>query len=177
MELVSSSQLKSRTLLIIHFLAIAFQSTLITHTFFFFHSCCPHLEHRPSLERFVSLQFLNLIQLIPIARLLPDTNRHPWLEWVSNPRSQSSSGRRYFMPQTARPLWSAVTPYANPYSRCTYATLVIKWRNLGFAKLPHRRVSALEQGQRYPSPSSCWSDQETISECACNPSPNLQWEK
>jgi hypothetical protein len=35
-------------------------------------------------------------------------HRHPYLEWDSNTRSQCSSGQRLFMPQTARPLWSAV---------------------------------------------------------------------
>jgi hypothetical protein len=35
--------------------------------------------------------------------------RHPCLEWDSNPRSQRSSERRQFMPQTARPLWSAIS--------------------------------------------------------------------
>jgi hypothetical protein len=34
--------------------------------------------------------------------------KHPCLEWDSNPRSQCSSGRRRFMPQTAPPLWSAL---------------------------------------------------------------------
>jgi hypothetical protein len=37
-----------------------------------------------------------------------NSHRHPCLEWDSNRRSQSSSGRIRFMPQTARPLWSAV---------------------------------------------------------------------
>jgi hypothetical protein len=31
---------------------------------------------------------------------------HSWLEWDSSPRSQCSSGRRHFVPQTARPLGS-----------------------------------------------------------------------
>jgi hypothetical protein len=36
-----------------------------------------------------------------------NAHRHPCLEWDSKPRSQRSSKRRQFMPQTARPLWSA----------------------------------------------------------------------
>jgi hypothetical protein len=35
-------------------------------------------------------------------------HRHPCLDWDSNPRPQCSSGRRRFMPLTARPLWPAV---------------------------------------------------------------------
>jgi hypothetical protein len=35
-------------------------------------------------------------------------NADPCLEWDSNPRSQRSSEWRQFMPQTARPLWSAL---------------------------------------------------------------------
>jgi hypothetical protein len=30
-----------------------------------------------------------------------NAHRHPWREWESNPRSQRSSERREFMPQTA----------------------------------------------------------------------------
>jgi hypothetical protein len=36
-----------------------------------------------------------------------NAHRHPCLEWDSNPRSQRSSERRQFMPQTVRPLWPA----------------------------------------------------------------------
>jgi hypothetical protein len=36
-----------------------------------------------------------------------NAHRHPRLKWDSNKRSQCLSGRRRFMPQTARPLWSA----------------------------------------------------------------------
>jgi hypothetical protein len=32
--------------------------------FFLFYSCCTHLEHRTSVKRFVSLQFLNLRQSV-----------------------------------------------------------------------------------------------------------------
>jgi hypothetical protein len=32
---------------------------------------------------------------------------HPYLKWDSNPRSQCLSGRRHFMPKTARPLRSS----------------------------------------------------------------------
>jgi hypothetical protein len=39
-------------------------------------------------------------------------HRHPCLECDSNPWSQCSSGWRRFMPQTARPLWSALHIYA-----------------------------------------------------------------
>jgi hypothetical protein len=46
--------------------------------FFFFYSCCFHLEHRTSVKRFVSLQFLNLRQWVglldqPITRPLTQT--------------------------------------------------------------------------------------------------------
>jgi hypothetical protein len=34
-------------------------------------------------------------------------HRHPCLEMDSNPRHQCSSGRRQFVPQMARPMWSA----------------------------------------------------------------------
>jgi hypothetical protein len=53
----------------------------------------------------------------PVARPLPapgqhkhrmNAHRHPCLKWNSNTRSQCLSGRRQFMPKTARPLSSAV---------------------------------------------------------------------
>jgi hypothetical protein len=37
-----------------------------------------------------------------------NAHRHPYLEWDSNPRFQCSSGRRHFMPKTARALRSPV---------------------------------------------------------------------
>jgi hypothetical protein len=78
--------------------------------FFFFNSCCSHLEHSASVKRFVSLQFLNLRQPVGLlgrgiswtqGRYLTQTqnkHRHPCLECDSNPRSKCSSGRRQFMP-------------------------------------------------------------------------------
>jgi hypothetical protein len=69
-----------------------------------------HMEHRASVKRFVSLQFLNLRHSIGLlgqvispsqGRYLTQTqnkHRHPCLVWDSNPRSQRSSERRQFMP-------------------------------------------------------------------------------
>jgi hypothetical protein len=56
--------------------------------------------------------FLILKQSVGSARRKAATytqskRKHPCLEWDSNPRSQCSKGRRQFMLQTARPLWSA----------------------------------------------------------------------
>jgi hypothetical protein len=80
---------------------------------------CFHLEHRASVKHLVSLQFLNLRQSVGLlgrgisqtqGRYLHRTTqtqnkrRHPYLEWDSIPRSKCSSGRRHFIPQTARPL-------------------------------------------------------------------------
>jgi hypothetical protein len=66
------------------------------------YSCCSHLEHRASVKRFVSLQFLNLRHSVGLlgqvispsqGRYLTQTqkkHRHPCLDWGSNPRSQCS---------------------------------------------------------------------------------------
>jgi hypothetical protein len=79
------------------------------------YSCCSHFEHRASVKRFVSLQFLNLRQSVGLlgrgispsqGRYLHtgqhkrriNAYRHPCLEWDSNPRFQRSNGRRHFMP-------------------------------------------------------------------------------
>jgi hypothetical protein len=71
--------------------------------FFFFRSCCSHLDHRASVKRFVSLQFLNLRQSVRLLGQgispslgryiiqIRDKRRHPCLEWDSKPRSQCSS--------------------------------------------------------------------------------------
>jgi hypothetical protein len=64
------------------------------------------LLHKASLKRFVSLQFLNpIVSVEPLVRGIRPTHRlrinadkHPWLEWDSNPWPQFSSGRRYFVP-------------------------------------------------------------------------------
>jgi hypothetical protein len=86
------------------------------NSFFNFYFSSSHLEHRASVKRFVSLQFLNLRQSVGLlglgiglsqGRYLTQTqnkHRHPCLERDSNPRSQCSSGRRHFMSQTVRPL-------------------------------------------------------------------------
>jgi hypothetical protein len=71
-----------------------------------------------SLQPFVGprplFQFLNFSTqwLRPLGRRMsPSQGRylhiHPCLNWDLNPRSQCLSGRRLFMPQIARPLWSA----------------------------------------------------------------------
>jgi hypothetical protein len=76
------------------------------------YSCCSHLEHRASMKRFVSLQFFNLRQLVgPLGRMISLTqgytgqhkhrinaDKHPCLEWDSNPCFQRLSGQRHFMP-------------------------------------------------------------------------------
>jgi hypothetical protein len=38
-----------------------------------------------------------------------NAGRHPCLEWDSNPLSQCSRGRKHFMLETTRPLWSPGT--------------------------------------------------------------------
>jgi hypothetical protein len=85
------------------------------------YSCCSHLEHSPTVKRFVSLQFLNLRHSIGLLGrgISPSqcrnlrteqhkqnkrAHRHPYLEWDPNPRSQRSNERRKFVPYTARPL-------------------------------------------------------------------------
>jgi hypothetical protein len=66
----------------------------------YLYSCCPHLEHRASVKRFVSLRFLNLRQLVGLlgrgislsqGRYLHRTTQtqnkrtHPCLKWDSEP--------------------------------------------------------------------------------------------
>jgi hypothetical protein len=72
-----------------------------------------HISHKASVKRFVSLQFLNLIESAGLlgrgitpsqGRYLHWTSqtqnkrRHPCIEWDPNPGPQCLSGRRQFMP-------------------------------------------------------------------------------
>jgi hypothetical protein len=78
------------------------------------YSCFSHLEHRASVKRFVSPQFLNVGHLVALrgrvispsqGRYLTQSqnkHRHPCLEWDSNPRYQHSSERKQFMPYLYR---------------------------------------------------------------------------
>jgi hypothetical protein len=72
-------------------------------------SCCSHLEHRASMKRFVSVQFLNpkTVGRSPWTGISPSQGRYlhkqnkriyACLEWDSSPRSQCLSERRRFMP-------------------------------------------------------------------------------
>jgi hypothetical protein len=45
-----------------------------------------------------------------------NAHRHPCFKWDLNPRSQCLSGRRQFIPYTARPLWSA--PHPSSPTKC-----------------------------------------------------------
>jgi hypothetical protein len=56
-----------------------------------------------------------------------NTKKHPCLEWDSNPRSQRSSERKQFMPQTARPLWSACYIYIYNPLVVIKSCIFIKW--------------------------------------------------
>jgi hypothetical protein len=76
----------------------------------FVYSYCYNLEHRASVKRFVSLQFLNPRHSVGLlARVISPSqgryltrtqnkHRHPCLEWNWNARSQLSCERRQFMP-------------------------------------------------------------------------------
>jgi hypothetical protein len=72
---------------------------MIRLSIFFLYSCCSHSEHRASLKRFISLQFLNPETVgrtpwtgdLSHAMPLPNINRHPCLECDSNPRSGEDS--------------------------------------------------------------------------------------
>jgi hypothetical protein len=87
----------------------------------------------------------------PAARPLPthtttqtnriNAHRHSCLEWDSNPRSSCSSERRQFMPQTARPLWSA--PYTSSYWNSPGRLTVLK-SNFGCSICLSGRTQTLE---------------------------------
>jgi hypothetical protein len=91
-------------------LVLIITPTISPFSFYFFYSCCSHVEHRASVKRFDSLQFINLRQsaglfgrgISPsLGRYLIQTqneHRHPCVEWDSNPPSQCSNGRTHFMP-------------------------------------------------------------------------------
>jgi hypothetical protein len=66
-------------------------------------------------------------------------NTDPWLEWDSNPRS---SKRRQFMPQTERPLWSALRDSRPPKIQslaclfvCLFMSIKLKFVVSSFSSL------------------------------------------
>jgi hypothetical protein len=58
-----------------------------------------------------------------------NANTYPCIEWDSNPRSQSSSGRRRFMPQTVRPLCPAVRVILLIYISVIYVGSMVNKQN------------------------------------------------
>jgi hypothetical protein len=112
----------------------------------YLYSCCSHLEHKASMKCFISFQFLNLRQSIALLgqgisppqgcylhRTTQTQNKckHPCLEWDSNPRSQCSSRRRHFMPQTTQPLWLAYQEYSYKIIRIIMRlkTTILFWKH------------------------------------------------
>jgi hypothetical protein len=88
--------------------------------------CCSQLEHRAFAKHFVSLQFLISVGRTPCTGIIPvrgcylhsrtqtqNKRKLPYLARDSNPRSQCSEGRRHFIPQTMRSLWSAISRLEN----------------------------------------------------------------
>jgi hypothetical protein len=77
----------------------------------YLYSCWSHFEHRPCSFRF-SFLILHRVCRTPwtgdqlAARPIPthriNVDKHSFLDWHSNQRSQRSSGRRHFMFYTAR---------------------------------------------------------------------------
>jgi hypothetical protein len=101
-------------------------SITVSYASVFFYSCCSHLEHRTSVKCFVSLHFLNLWESVTNSRtpwtggqlvqgryLTQAQTSIPWPGFKST--IQSSSGRRRFMLQTARPLLYAMCSYTQHY--------------------------------------------------------------
>jgi hypothetical protein len=117
--------------------------------------CCSHLEHRASVKRFVSLQFINVRHSVGLFRRVinpssgrylkrtQNKHRHPCLNWDWNLRSQRSNERTQFMPYSARPLRSAVPGWCRGLFLCRDVrvlepTLPSTWRMLGYLS---RRLS------------------------------------
>jgi hypothetical protein len=116
------------------------------------------LGHRASWNASFRFNFLILIQSIELLGwgISPSqgryihkhrirTNRHPCLDWDSNPLSQCLCGRRYFMPQITRPLWLARKDYTALYPRsgsachmlsgCYFARLILRpWRGRWYVR-------------------------------------------
>jgi hypothetical protein len=74
-------------------------------------SCCPHFGDSVSVKRLFHFCFLILktigralgwgispSQVRYVYKHRINTDKHPWLEWDSNPQSQLSNGRKQFMP-------------------------------------------------------------------------------
>jgi hypothetical protein len=66
--------------------------------FFFFYSCCSYLEHRASVKRFVSLQFLNLRHLAEVLGRGISPSQDRYLTQTQNKHKQTSMRRVGFEP-------------------------------------------------------------------------------
>jgi hypothetical protein len=62
------------------------------------YSCCSHLEHRASVERFVSLQFLNLRHSVGPLRRVISPSQGRYLTQTQNKRTQTSMPQMGFEP-------------------------------------------------------------------------------
>jgi hypothetical protein len=62
------------------------------------YSCCSHLEHRASVKRFVSLQFLNLRHSLGLLRRVISPSQGRYLTQTQNKHQQTSMPRAGFEP-------------------------------------------------------------------------------
>jgi hypothetical protein len=58
--------------------------------FFFFYSCCSHLEHRASVKRFISLQFLDLRHTVELFGRVISPSQGRYLTQTQNKHEQTS---------------------------------------------------------------------------------------
>jgi hypothetical protein len=71
-----------------------------------------------------------VVRPLPTHRINAHTDIHALSEWDSSPRSQRSSERRRFMPQTARPLYPANHAFKNQIN--IFLTLLWIFQHLSF---------------------------------------------
>jgi hypothetical protein len=62
------------------------------------YSCCSHLDHRASVKRFVSLQFLNLRHSVGLLELVISPSQGRYLTQTQNKHRQTSMPREGFEP-------------------------------------------------------------------------------
>jgi FAD synthase len=70
----------------------------ITALYWLVYSCCSHLEHRASVKRFVSLQFLNLRHLVALLERVISPSQGRYLTQTQNKHKQTSMLRVGFEP-------------------------------------------------------------------------------
>jgi hypothetical protein len=82
----------------LYFVIYFWEITLVKSYYGLVYPCCSHLEHRPSVKRFVSLQFINLRHSVGLLERVISPSQGRYLTQTQNKHRQTSMPRVGFEP-------------------------------------------------------------------------------